>query len=163
MTFLIFLLNVFVIHVLHRKLLPSPPQSLWLHLCVIYSLPLKKMVVVALLCSVLNSVLTILWLLTGKSSTKVRHYAKGVAPLFFFISGAFILAILLPVAAHLHKASNAPQSLSHWNAVLPLINNYLLALGIIILVVGLLSLIVMTTAFSIIEFFNRLKHFAPRL
>ncbi len=116
-----------------------------------------------LVCAGVNSVFTMVWLLTGEASTMVRHHAKGSVPVFLFMGGVILPVTLLPAVVYLYKTFYGPQSLSHWNTMIALIQNYLLPIGMLMLLVGIVNLVATTTLFSIVELCNRLKRSTPSL
>jgi hypothetical protein len=162
-TFLTFLLSGFAVYLSRRWPVSSSPQPVWLHFCVTHTALLPKLFLIGLLCSGLNSLVTILWFRKERWSAGAQSYLGEIAPQSLFLGGGFLLVTLLTAMAYLYKTLCRLRIVNPQGVLSGLIINDLLPIGALIFFLGLILLVATTSLFSVVEFFSRLKTPAPRL
>ncbi len=160
-TFLIFLLFGFAVRLSRRWPLSSSPQPAWLHFCVTHTPLFAKLFLIGLLCSGLNSLVTILWFRRERWSAGAQPHLGEIAPQSLFLGGGFLLVTLLTATAYLYKTLCRLQVLNPRGVLSGLIINDLFPISALIFIISIVCLVAITSLSSLVEFFNRLKRPAP--
>ena len=159
-TFLLFLVIAFTMQLSSRGTLPSTPQPPWLHFCLTHQRSLARMCAVGLLCSGLNSLVTLAWF-RWEERRRQAHRAEGITQTALYFGGAYLLVALLMAAAGLCKVYQGPRSLTHSPVLDGPIAECVLDIGLLILVISFMGLVTVTSLTAVVELFARLKRRAP--
>ena len=81
------------------------------------------------------------------------HHTGGITPASLSIGGGFLLVTLLTAGAYLYRILCRRQVLSSSGVLSGLVVDWLLPLGMLILMIGLILLVAITSLSSVFEFF----------
>ena len=156
-TFFTFLLFGFAARLSRRWPVSSSPQPAWLHFCMTHTTLFVKLFLIGLLCSGLNSLVTILWFRKERWAVGPHSHLGEIAPQSLFLGGGFLLITLLTAAAYLYEILCRRQIFNPQGVLSGLIINDVLPISTLIFFLGLILLVAITSLSSVIEFFSRLK------
>ena len=123
---------------------------------------LSKMFLIGLVCSGLNSLGGIVWLRKGEAFRRM-HHTGGIDSSTLYIGMGFLLVTLITAGAYLYRILCRRQVLSSQGVLSGLIVDYVLPLGMLTLMLGLILLVAITSISTLIELFTRLKRPSPGL